>query len=89
MSLQAVAFVNRWWIRELINAALRPMFIRYRQAELAGAMHRKDRCELLFFRMLSRCDCFPFCIEVDRCGFWILDEPSEQDDFWRNDDVDA
>lgn len=82
----AIEFLTRWWIRELINAALRPMFFRYRQAERDGETAKATRCELLFFRMLNRCDCFPFCIEIDRWGFWILDEPSEQDDFWRNDE---
>jgi len=47
MNTAALLTLNRWWIRELLDALLRPMF----------------------------------CVEVDRCGLWILDEPSEQGDF--------
>ncbi len=84
MSTSALLILNRWWIRELVNALLRPMFVRYREAERAGDAHRAEVCELRFLRLLNFCDCYPFCIEVDPCGLWILDEPSERDDFWRD-----
>jgi hypothetical protein len=74
MKIRAILFVNRWLICELINALLRPMFCRWRAAERDGRAH--ERYESLFFRLLDRCDCYPFCVEVDHCGLWILDEPT-------------
>jgi hypothetical protein len=79
MNPSALLHFNRWFIRELINALLRPMFVRYRSEVGVGVV--KSRYERLFWRMLDCCDCWPFCVEVDRCGFWILDEPSEPN-YW-------
>lgn len=84
MNLAALAFLNRWWIRQLVNALLRPMFIRYRTAQAEGNEAAARRFLRLFDRLLFTCDCYPFCIEVDRCGLWILDEPSERDSFWED-----
>jgi hypothetical protein len=77
VSAEVLLAFNRWWICELLNAVLRPMFCRYKKAERAGDAARFDRCELLFLRMLNACDCYPFCVEVGQ-GLWILDEPSEE-----------
>lgn len=80
-------FFNRWLIRELLNAVLRPMFVRLRLASivsddnLTAPSAAAARYQRLFDRLLFSCDCYPFCVEVDRCGLWILDEPSDQDDF--------
>lgn len=79
MNINAWAFFTRWLCRELVNMRLRPMFCRYREAERLGDIRRAERCELLFFTLLNRTDCYPFCIEVDRCGLWVLDEPSQED----------
>lgn len=65
----------RWLIRKLIDALFRPMFARWKDAVRESRPH--ERYEHLFFLLLHHCDCYPFCVEVDRCGLWILDEPSE------------
>ncbi|RRJ96793.1 hypothetical protein Ga0100231_023785 [Opitutaceae bacterium TAV4] len=69
MTPSAFLIFNRWLIRELLNALLRPVYLR------AG-------CDSLrFLRLLDACDCYPFCVEVGG-GLWILDAPSDDfDDF--------
>lgn len=61
-----------WWLRELLNALLRPMFCRWREAEWAGNHARAALCERRFLRILNAADCDPFAVIVDQ-GLWILD----------------
>lgn len=72
-----MAFLT-WWIWQLLNALLRPMFCRFRELRRDGnhqAQSRQaDRYEDLFYRMLDRCDCYPFCAIVERCGLFFLDD---------------
>ncbi|AHF94048.1 hypothetical protein OPIT5_04040 [Opitutaceae bacterium TAV5] len=66
MTPQAFLIFNRWLISELLNALLRPVYLR------AGGD------SLRFLRLLDACDCYPFVVEVGG-GLWILDEPTDFD----------
>lgn len=79
MTTHVALFINREFIYSLLNAILRPMFCRYKDAQRVGDMARFQRCQLFFLRMLDACDCYPFCIEAGQ-GLFILDEPSKEDD---------
>lgn len=75
MTTAAASHLNRELICSLVNALLRPVFLR---------MRADARQERRFFALLNACDCYPFCVEVDPCGLWVLDAPSSDYDrgFW-------
>ncbi len=64
-------------IGALLNALLRPVFLRMREDQ---------RHARRFFALLNACDCYPYCVEVDPHGLWILDQPSDDYDrgFWED-----
>lgn len=83
-SLPAAAwtFLLNEWIRQLLNALLRPMFIRVRLAKLeetAEGTARAERYQRLFDRLLFSCDCHPYSVILDRWGLWILDNQEMRD----------
>lgn len=80
LSLDALAFFSRWWIRELLNALLRPMFVRYRTQRADRNEQLADVYEHRFFRLLNACDCHPFAVIVDQFGMWITDDPRDLED---------
>ena len=85
--MNAAAFIPflRWWLRQLVNARLRPMFCRWKAAERAGDVAQAERFELLFLKLLNYTDCYPFCVEVGP-GLYVCDEPSS-DDWGMEDDL--
>lgn len=72
LSAQAFAFLLRWYLRELVNALLRPVFVAWRDAEREGRDDRAAVLQLRFLSLLNSADCYPFCVQVDPCGLWIL-----------------
>lgn len=77
MTTAVASFLLRELICSLLNALLRPVFLRMRE----DARHERR-----FFNLLNACDCFPFCVEVDPHGLWLLDAPSDDYDrgFWED-----
>ena len=73
LSLATLSVLNRWWIGELLNALLRPMFCRMRAAKRAGLVLLEERFEWKFLSLLNACPCFPFLVIADDCGLWILE----------------
>lgn len=72
MSLAALDFLNRWFIRECLNALLRPVWLRSRESSGADGAIRA-RADLRFIRLLDACNCWPFGVIADEFGLWILD----------------
>jgi hypothetical protein len=81
VNIAALDLVNRWIIRQLLNAILRPRFVSYRRALRHGRISAASRGELRFLKLLNSTDCFPFCVTVDEFGLWITDEPPGYDDY--------
>lgn len=79
LSAHAFAFLLRWYLRELVNALLRPVFVAWRRAEREGRALRAEVLHLRFLTLLNSADCFPFCVRVDPYGLWIMtgDEAEE------------
>ena len=78
MTLATLSHLNRWWIGELLNALLRPVFIRQ-----GGADAR-------FLRLVAACDCWPFAVGRDDHQLWISDRPEDidewRDEYWGRED---
>lgn len=71
LNLAALSVLNRWWIGELLNALLRPVWLRARSEE-RGAVSNGRKAER-FYRLLNACPCFPYLVIADDCGLWILE----------------
>jgi hypothetical protein len=71
MTTFVASFLTRELIGSLVNALLRPVYLR---------MRADERQARRFFALLNAADCYPFCVEVDPCGLWILNEPSDDYD---------
>lgn len=77
MSTDVALVLLRELIRSLLDALLRPVFLRMRE----DARHERR-----FLGLLNACDCHPFCVEIGPHGLWILDQPSDDHDrgFWED-----
>lgn len=74
MSLAAINHLNRWWIGELLNALLRPVWL--------GSF--KSGNGFRFYCLLNACDCYPFRVCYDDTQLWMSDRPDE-DSYWEDD----
>ena len=73
MTLATLSHLNRWWIGELLNALLRPVWL--------GSPERGN--SLRFLRLVNACDCWPFAVGRDYHQLWISDRPEDVDE-WRD-----
>jgi hypothetical protein len=82
MNAAALSFFLTWWIGVLLNALLRPSFVRYRCAKAAGDEVGAQRYLRFFDGLLFSCDCYPYGVSMDRFGLWItLDGPDYFEDY--------
>lgn len=87
LSAESFAFLLRWYLRALVNALLRPVFVAWRDAEREGRARRAEVLHLRFLTLLNRADCYPFCVQVDPSGLWIMTR--EEADTYQEDDYAA
>lgn len=69
MTPTALSHLNRWWIGELLNALLRPVWL--------GSPERGN--SLRFLRLVNACDCWPYAVGWDNHQLWISDW---RDEYW-------
>lgn len=73
MNLSTLSHLNRWWIGELLNALLRPVFV--------GAGGNSLR----FLKLVNGCNCWPYAVGWDEHQLWMSDNPSDVDE-WRDEE---
>lgn len=61
----------RWWIGELIDALVRPVFC------------REGGAGIRFCKLVNACDCYPYAVGWDMQQLWISDRPTDVDE-WRD-----